>query len=54
LTAWAWLSGCADQTRLEVGGCQSTSNAMAGNNIVVDTDQPLIWTAQFHDPLERA
>ena len=33
---------------------QSTSNVMAGNNIVVDTDQPLIWTTQFHDPLERS
>ena len=38
--------------RLEMGGMQSTSNLMACDDITVDSDQPLIWTTQFHDPLQ--
>ena len=42
----------ADGTRLEVQGLQSTSNALAGSHVTVDTDQPLLWMTEFRDPLD--
>ena len=39
-------------TRLEVGGMQSTSNMMTCDDIMIESDQPLIWTTQFRDPLQ--
>ena len=42
---------CTDETRLEVQGLQSTSNALCCDHITVDTDQPLLWMTEFRDPI---
>ncbi|CAK0784158.1 hypothetical protein CVIRNUC_007361 [Coccomyxa viridis] len=39
------------ETRLEVQGLQSTSNALCCDHITVDTDQPLLWMTEFRDPM---
>lgn len=39
----------ADRTRLELGGMQSTSNVIVSDSIMIESDQPLVWTTQFHD-----
>lgn len=41
----------ADKTRLEVGGLQSTSNIIVDDQIVIDTDYPLLWMTELHDPV---
>ncbi|CAL8469390.1 g8931 [Coccomyxa elongata] len=40
-----------DKTRLEVGGLQSTSNIIVDDHIVIDTDYPLLWMTELHDPV---
>ncbi len=42
----------ADNTRLEVAGLQSTSNIIVDDEVIVDTDQPLLWMTEFHDPVQ--
>ena len=42
---------CTDETRLEVQGLQSTSNALCCDHITVDTDQPVLWMTEFRDPM---
>ncbi|EIE21631.1 Thiamin pyrophosphokinase [Coccomyxa subellipsoidea C-169] len=41
-----------DNTRLEVAGLQSTSNIIVDDEVIVDTDQPLLWMTEFHDPVQ--
>jgi hypothetical protein len=42
----------ADNTRLEVAGLQSTSNIIVSDEVIVDTDRPLLWMTEFHDPVQ--
>jgi hypothetical protein len=39
----------ADKHTLAVGGLMSSSNAFTGDEVVVESNQPLLWTTQFHD-----
>ncbi len=39
----------ADKTGLEIGGLQSTSNIIVDDEIIIDTDYPLLWMTELHD-----
>lgn len=41
----------ADKHTLAVGGLMSSSNALTEEEVVVESDQPLLWTTQFSDEI---
>jgi hypothetical protein len=39
---------CAENTRMAMGELVSSSNLLVDEEVVVDIDQPVIWTTELH------